>query len=240
LSRTGEGRLEKACHFGHVPARPQSRRPGATGTAANFFRRERMKTLSRWMLVAALSVPFGAVALAGEMVGVDGSRTQYDTNIDSTVAGKPVKMVLTGTALRKKLIFNVYAIGSYVEAGAGVRSAEQLVAADCPKQLHLVMERDVDGKEMAEAFQKAIYRSRGDHAFPAELKSLTETMKAMEVKKGDHIRLTNVPRKGIECDVAGRRQIVIENSDFSKAVWEIYLGPKNIDDDIRKGLASRL
>ena len=197
-----------------------------------------MKTLSR-LLLAALAVLLGTVALA-ETVSVDGTDTSYETKIEPTVGGKAVKMDLTGAALRKRLVFKVYTIGSYVEAGTGVRSAEDLAAADVPKQLHLVMERDVDGKEMADAVEKAIHNGRGDNAFPQELRSLTETMKALEVKKGDHIRLTNVPRKGIECDVAGKRQIVIDNSDFSKAVWEIYLGRKNIDEDIRKALASRL
>ena len=198
-----------------------------------------MKTLSRLVLSAALAVLCG-VAVGGETVGVDGSDTTYDTRIECTVAGKPVKMDLTGTAMRKRVVFKVYTIGSYVEAGAGVRSAEALAGADVPKQLHLVMQRDVDGKELADAVEKAIHKGRGDDAFGDELKSLRETMKALELKKGDNIRLTNVPKKGIECDVAGKKQVVIENSDFSRAVWEIYLGKKNIDDDLKKALVSRL
>jgi hypothetical protein len=192
------------------------------------------------MLVAAAAALFGAVAFAGETVAVDGSRTTYETKIEPTVGGKAVKMDLTGAALRKQLVFKVYTIASYVEAGAGVRSAEDLAAADCPKQLHLVMERDVGGKEMAEAVQKAIRDGRGNDAFPEELKALNETMKALALKKGDHVLLTNVPKKGLECDVAGKKMILIENSDFSKAVWEIYLGKKNIDEDVKKALASRL
>jgi hypothetical protein len=198
-----------------------------------------MKTLSRLLLVAALAALPGAVAL-GETVAVDGSDTAYETKIEPTVGGKAVKMDLTGTALRKRVVFKVYTIGSYVECGAGLRSAEELAGADVAKQLHLVMERDVEGKELADAVEKAIHKGRGDDAFADELKSLRDTMKALELKKGDNIRLTNVPKKGISCDVAGKKQILIENSDFSKAVWEIYLGKKNIDDDIKKALVSRL
>jgi hypothetical protein len=198
-----------------------------------------MKTLSRLLLVAALAVLLGTVALA-ETVSVDGTNTSYETKIEPTVGGKAVKMDLTGAALRKRLVFKVYAIASYVEAGSGLRSAEDLADADVPKQLHLVMQRDVDGKELADAVEKAIHKSRGDDAFGDELKSLRDTMKALELKKGDNIRLTNVPKKGIECDVAGKKQLVIENSDFSRAVWEIYLGKKNIDDDLKKALVSRL
>jgi hypothetical protein len=102
------------------------------------------------------------------------------------------------------------------------------------------MERDVDGKEMAEAVEKAIHKSRGDDAFPAELKAMAETMKALELKKGDHIRLTNLPKKGLECEVAGKKRVLIENADFSRAIWEIYLGKNNIDDGLKKALVSRL
>jgi hypothetical protein len=199
-----------------------------------------MKTLSRLMLAAAVAVLCGVASRAGEAVGVAGTDITYETRIETTVGDKPAKMVLTGAALRKRVVFKVYTIGSYVEAGAGVRSAEALADADVPKQLHLVMERNVDGKELAEAVENAIHKSRGDGAFAEELKALAETMKATELKKGDHVWLTNVPKKGLECDVAGKKRLLIENSDFSKAIWEIYLGKKCIDDDIKKALVSRL
>src|SRR5438552_5381398 len=155
-----------------------------------------MKTLSRLLLVTALAVLLGTVALA-ETVSVDGTDTSYETKIEPTVGGKAVKMDLTGAALRKRLLFKVYTIASYVEAGAGLRSAADLAAADVPKQLHLVMQRDVDGKDLAEAVEKAIHKSRGDDAFGDELKSLQETVKALELKKGDNVRLTNIPKKGL-------------------------------------------
>src|SRR5260221_9168544 len=102
-------------------------------------------------LALALVVLSGAVAL-GEMVTVPGSNTRYPAKIECNVAARPVKMVLTGTALRQHLLVNVYAIGSYVQEGATVRSAEELAALDRPKQLHLILERTVDGKALADAF----------------------------------------------------------------------------------------
>src|SRR5690242_8417239 len=103
---------------------------------------------SRVLALALLGL-FGAAALAVESVGVEGSQTQYPTLIESPISNKPVKLVLTGTAMRKKLLFNVYTVGSYVQEGTQVHSADDLASADVPKQLHLVMERDMDGKTMA-------------------------------------------------------------------------------------------
>jgi hypothetical protein len=199
-----------------------------------------MTRFSGKVLAVAVAALCGAAALAGEKVGVGGSSTQYEARTEHAVGDRLVPMALTGTALRKKVVFNVYTIGSYMQEGANIHSAEQLAAADCPKMLHLVMERDVGGKDMAEAFQAAIRANYPDSTFNAELNALGEMMRALSVQKGDHVFLTNIPGKGLYCDLVGKKAFMIENVAFSRAVWEIYLGKNNISDAIKKGLVSRL
>src|SRR5262245_14273628 len=113
---------------------------------------------------------------ATEMVGVDGSDVQYQTPVVRKVAGKEATLNVTGTALRKKYFFSVYAVASYVQEGVRPGAAEALAAADCAKQLHLVMERDVDGKDMAEAFQTAIRMNHAAPEFDTELQGLMTYM----------------------------------------------------------------
>src|SRR5689334_8407585 len=108
------------------------------------------------VLAVAVVLAAAAAGLAAELVGVPGSDTQFTTTMEWTVNDKPVTLVLTGTAMREKYFLNVYALASYIQEGSGVRNAAELAAADVPKQLHLVMERSVDGKDMAEAFVVAI------------------------------------------------------------------------------------
>jgi Chalcone isomerase-like len=182
-----------------------------------------------WLAVAAL------VAGAGSLVAAD-----YPATIDATVGGKAVKMTLTGTAMRTKFIVNVYAIGSYAEAGAGARSADALAAADCAKRLHLVMQRDVSGKDMAEAFRAAVRMNHAAPAFDAEVNTLCQYMMGTSLSKGDHVVLTHVPGVGLHCNVAGRADFTIKNVRFSQAVWEIYLGRNNLGDAIKRGLTSRM
>ena len=193
---------------------------------------------SRWLIVTVV-----AAALAGrlpaEPVGVPGSSTKYSDVVETTVNGKTVKLVLTGTAMRTKFLFNVYTIGSYVAQGASARTAEQLAAADCPKRLHLVMERAVDGKDMAEAFRAAIRLNHAEPALNDEVNSLVQFMRATSVKKDDHVVLTHVPGVGLECLVAGKTALLIKNVPLAHAVWEIYLGKNNLGDGIKKGLMSR-
>jgi hypothetical protein len=196
--------------------------------------------VSRRILAVTAGLTLGMGIVTAEMVGVPNSNTQYPTPIQSTIAGKQYKMLLTGTALRTKAIFSVYTVGSYVQEGTKPRSAEELAAADKPKQLHLVMERDVNGPDMADAFKKAIRANYPEPAFANELQLLTDKMKAFTVYKGDHVWITHVPGVGMHCNLVGKTDYWIKNVAFARAVWEIYLGKNNISEDIKRGLTTRL
>jgi hypothetical protein len=192
-------------------------------------------------MAAGTVVVLGISSLvAADPVSVPGSSTTYPSTTEVSVAGQTVKLALTGTALRTKLIVNVYTIGSYVQQGVKVQSAEDLATVDCPKQLHLVMERNVDGKDMAEAFASAIRMNYSEPAFKDEIQLLTRYLQGMTVQKGDHIYLTHVPGAGLDCSIAGKTSMMIKNARFSQAVWEIYLGKHNLGENIKRGLTSRL
>jgi hypothetical protein len=192
------------------------------------------------MLALALVSAGGTNGLAAELVAVNGSRTRFASAIEGRIGGAPVRLVLTGGALRQKAIFNVYAVGSYLQEGAPVRTAGELAAADRPKQLHLVMERDIPGETMVEAFTEAVRLNNPAPAFVPELEALGRLLRPRTIQKGDHIWLTHVPQVGIHCRVVGKGEILIRNPRFSRAVWEIYLGEKNLGESIKQGLVSRL
>jgi hypothetical protein len=193
----------------------------------------------QWLAILALGLGAAGV-MAAEMVGIRGSRTQYVTEIDTTVDGKEVHMMLTGTALRTRFIVNVYTVGSYLKAGTEIKTPEDLAAADIPKRLHLIMERDVAGPDMAEAIKNSIRANYPEPAFNDELSNFLEQLKTMNLKKGDHVLLTHVPGVGLTANVAGKHDFIIKNPKFTKAVWDIYLGKKNLGDDIKTSLTSRL
>ncbi len=190
------------------------------------------------LTIAVVILTAGAVL--AQQVGVPGSNVKYHPEIEVNIGGKTTRLVLTGTALRTKLVVNVYAIGSYVEKGSSVYNAESLAAADVAKRLHLVMERTLDGRDMAEALRSAIRANYGEPQFNEEINSLVQYMNSTSVRKGDHIFLTHVPGIGLQINAAGKADFLIKNVAFSKAVWEIYLGKKNIGESIKKGLTSRL
>lgn len=196
-----------------------------------------MRYVSAFLVLAA-GLGVGRLS-AAEMVGVPGSRVQYPTAIEATIGEKKVPQKLTGVAMRKKVIVDVYAIGSYIDATANVKNGEEVAAADVVKQLHLVLERNVSGKDMASAFHDAI-RANYPNEFKEEMEKFLEILRSNNVNKGDHVWLTHVPGFGIHVNLVGKKQEFVQNVKFAKAVWDIYFGPKNVGESVKKGLSSRL
>jgi hypothetical protein len=190
--------------------------------------------------VAATAVALAAgLAAAEDAVGVAGSEVRYPTAAEATVGGKAVRLVLTGAALRKRIGIKAYTVASYVQDGVPVRTAEQLIESAAVKMLHLVMQRDVDGPTMAAGVRTGIRLNYPADAFAAELDKFERAMKDQELAKGQHVLLTAVPAVGLHCRVPGKADVTIPNPAFTKAVWEIYLGPKNVGEAVKAGLLSR-
>jgi len=194
---------------------------------------------SRFLALVFLGL-CGSMVLAVDFVEVSGSSMRYATHIQSTIGDKQVNLVLTGTALRKKFLVNVYTIGSYLQEGVSVRAAEELAVVSCAKSLHLVMERDVAGKEMAEAFRSAIRQNYAVPLFTDEINTMVECIQTHDVHRGDQVWLTHIPNVGLSINLVGKKDVLIRNTRFSQAVWDIYLGKNNLGDTIKKGLTSRL
>lgn len=188
-------------------------------------------------LVACLAL---SVTGAEPSVKVSGSDIRFPMTITRQVGGKTVRLVLTGTALRKKYGFSVYAIGSYIQEGAAVRDAEGLMRSTMIKQLHLVFERDIDGATMASSFRDSIGMNHPAPAFATELARLAAFFQANPVRYGDHIWLTSIPERGLSCQTSRKAGVMIESVQFAHAAWETYLGRKNLGVALQSGLSSRL
>jgi hypothetical protein len=180
------------------------------------------------------------VAASVEGAGEGDADPRYAATITSKFGGKPVRLVLTGTAMRTKFGFSVYAIGSYVQEGVKVRNGDELAKVAAAKQLHLIFERDVDGETMAQSFRDSIGMGHPAPAFAAELAKLEAYFRSNPVKRGNSIWLTYVPGVGLGCQLTGKPGTLIENVGFAQAAWEVYLGRKNLGVAIKTGLTSRL
>jgi hypothetical protein len=182
-----------------------------------------------------------ALALAG-MLGISLKNIGAGESavIESKIGGRHVKMMLTGSAVRTKSIFKVYSIDSYIEQGLKVRTAEDIVAIDGPKQLHILMLRNVSGPDMAEAFITTVRANHAEPEFDAEVTLVAKILRGQTAHKGDEIWFTHIPKVGFQCRAPGGVVHLIRNVEFSKAVWENYFGKHNVGDNVKQALLSRL
>jgi hypothetical protein len=192
----------------------------------------------REILALALATWLSVAAFAADDVNVGSAHFPGATAI--SLDGKTFNLTLTGAAMRQRLFINVYAIASYVQTGTSVSSAEELAGADVPKRLHLVMQRDVAGKDVAESFRAAIRQNHPEPEFNDEVDALVRLLREGTARKGEEIYLTHAPGVGLHVNVSGREPFVIKNPAFSRAVWDIYLGRYNVSDAVKKGLTSGL
>ncbi|MCY2971720.1 MAG: chalcone isomerase family protein [Planctomycetota bacterium] len=127
-----------------------------------------------------------------------------------------------------------------MQEGVKPKSSAELINADIYKQLNLVMERQVDGREMAASFKASVLLNHKEEEFPEELTLLDNLFKEIKVVKGDQVKLTHIPGVGIHCQVVDKIEVTIKSVAFSKAIWEIYFGKNNLGESIKKSLLSKL
>lgn len=189
------------------------------------------------LLVASLLALSGLAVGADENVTADG--IPFPTTLEKKVGGTPTKLKLTGAGVYEKQTLKYCAVASYVQDGVTVKDAGQLVVEDCPKVLHLVMLRNVNGRDLHEAITDGIGRTDPSAAVKKEMKRFANRFRTKNTRKGDHIWMINVPGVGLRCNFAGDA-FTIKNVEFARAVWSNYFGTKNIGEQLKKDLASRL
>jgi hypothetical protein len=174
----------------------------------------------------------------------------FDAQVKAVTPG--VMLTCTGVGCRKKTAFGVkvYAIAQWIDpAGAhkalsewqgksgkdlaaDQRFYDALSAADVEKRLGLVFVRDLEAKQIREAFGESLKFSYPQGLSPNADKFLA--LFASDVKKGQSIELRSLPGNVIEVAQNGATLGRLPaDPDLSKAVWAIYFHEKLADDYLK-------
>ena len=186
-----------------------------------------------------LAVMLQGSAWAGALQ-VPGTQVRYGDTLNQSIGKTKVGLKLTGAGTRTKFFVKVYTIGSYVDPSAKVQSASELAHSDIAKSLEMVLLRDVDGRTIASSFETMIKANHHPSKFPASMRQMSDFFKANPVRRGQHVSLIHVPKEGLHVKMDNGKSVMIRDVEFSKAVWDIYLGPKNVGETVKTGLTSRL
>ena len=181
------------------------------------------------MLAALLAAALASSADAREIAGV--------TVPDSVALGGKT-LPLHGAGLRKKLFFKVYVGALYVESAGG--SAEEIVAADAPKEVRMRFLRDVSRDDVLKAFREGFENNSKATAAAATAK-LAEVEKVLpaELKTGQVLVVSYVPGAGSTVGVEGGAAATVEGKEFADALFRNWLGPEPADGDLKAGMLGR-
>ena len=176
----------------------------------------------RLLLLLCLAGP----AFAAEVAGV---------KIDDKARVADTELSLAGAGLRKRVFFQVYAIGLYVRD----RKADP-ISQPGPKRVQIHMLRDVGADTFTEALAEGIKANHSEaeaKALEPRVKQLASTSAEIkEAKKGMTIALdwnASATQVVIDGKAAGRP---IEGEDFYRALLRIWLGDRPVQDDLKKAL----
>lgn len=181
------------------------------------------------IIAASLAAPLimATPALGAECSGVsvpDGTK----------VAG--ADLVLNGLGIRKAtfLKVKVYVAGLYLPQKSA--DTAQILSANAPWQLSLHFVRDVDAKDMRDAFDEGFEKSAGDKL--AALKDRIEALKTglTGFKEGDYLAFAHDPAQGVTVDVNGAPSKTLEGNDFARALLAIWIGNDPPNEEIKVGM----
>ncbi len=149
-------------------------------------------------------------------------------------------MVHEGTTLSRRgaglltyFFIKAYASALYLPANVPP-GAYKTDVAKCLEIAYLV---DIDGEDFGPAGEKVLARTQT----PAQLRALRPQFDALsrayvDVKKGDRYALCYAPGKGTTLKLNGRALTTVPGADFGALYYDIWLGPKPVDKDLRNRL----
>ena len=178
---------------------------------------------TRLLLLLAFALPLQAAEVAG---------VKFEDQ--ARVAGS--ELLLSGAGLRQRFVFDVYAVALYV----GDPKADRVTQGGA-KRVAIRMLRNVDADTFAKALVDGMrpnHDAQTMHKLEPRIAELNAIMAAMkEAKKGMAIDLDWDPAAGTRVTIDGKEAgKPIAGDDFYQALLRVWLGPKPVQDDLKKAL----
>ena len=191
-----------------------------------------MKIFNFKALLAAafLACAFSQGASAAEVSGVKFPDTQK-------IAGKELQ--LNGLGVRYKFFVKVYAAGLYLQDKAS--TVEEVMKAEGPRRIQLVMMRDVSSDEFGNAFMTGLNNnldSKDKAKIVTQISKFGEMFATLDaLKKGDVLDMDWIPGTGNVCYLNGKRiGEVTPDILFYNSILKIWLGDKPADSSLKTKL----
>jgi len=194
--------------------------------------------LTALVALAVLLAP-AVRALPAEVIVEKDSGQEFPATLtlNDALGGEAVTLRATGTGLRKKAWFKVYAACFYVRADVdpGDDPYTSFINDDYEKVIVMRFLRDVGADKIAGAFREGIRKTLPeghDDAVDAFVGLFTSP-----VQNGQELVLRYAPGQGLSAEQGGRPLGRLADPAVIAAVWATWFGDEPISKDLKQGLA---
>jgi len=196
--------------------------------------------MNRFLLPLLL---IAAVAAAQETVREPSTGKSFPVTVRYAWHGTEYTMSLTGTAVRKKLVFKVYGMAHYAQdppSGSKEDVFRALLADGKARQITMDFARDVDAGKIRDAYMDGFR----ENATADEMKAIQPLVDqfvgffAVDVKENQQFIIRWLPGGTVVATVAGEEKPPITSDVFARVLWSIWLGKDSIVD--REDLVARI
>ncbi len=211
------------------PGRAAVHRIGAHASGSCTIRRT--WGIHNWLLASLIAWSLVAHALPVRAESIEG--VQFSPLVESG----GVELELNSVGLLRYMVFiKAYVAGLYL--GPGVEPEQ--ILQDVPRRLEIEYFYAIDKEDFASSTIEAIRRNVGSEAFGQIEDSVQQFARLYRsVKPGDRYALTYLPGTGTELALNGEPLGVVAGAEFGSAVFAIWFGPQEIDEDLKDSLLKK-
>lgn len=188
--------------------------------------------IKRGLLIAATTLSFGLTP-AAQALEIAGAKIDETTKVGNT------ELKLNGAGIRYKAVFKVYVAGLYLTEKK--TTLAEIMALPGPKQIRLVMLRDVSSDQFGQSFMDGLNHNNTKAEktkIVGQMIKFGEMFASIpELKKGDMVSLDWVPNVGTFSTLNGKRTAdVYPDVAFFNALLKIWLGDKPAYEPLKNQL----
>jgi len=184
-----------------------------------------MIKIPTFIIFLLFSAPIFAIEVEG--VSVDEKITQAATK---------QTLILNGTGVRTKFIFDIYVGALYLPKKSS--NAQQIINDSQAKRisLHFLYDK-VESKKMTDGWSDAFAESV-DEASLVALKDRINQFNSYfpDIIKGDVVVLDFIPNSGVSVTINKALKGTVAGDDFQKALLAVYLGDSPPNEGLKEGM----
>lgn len=175
---------------------------------------------------------FSAGLFAEDEITDSQTGEKFPATVSFEEGGKKYDLEATGVSTRKKLMFKVYSVASYLEGGLSKDAANRVqtvLDSDKAKQLSIKWVRNAEASQITDAYRESL-KIAADGQDAALSKEINQYVSFFNhnISKGEEQVIRQLPGGIVQVYINGNLAGTINSEAFAKVLWKIWFGKKSV------------